>query len=88
MEWSFGSDNPTSVLLSSVFAVFPRSPKHNRMEQRYSGGPQGILLQQLDDPAIPAAPAAVHPAQLHSLPKVSNSSVWFIQIALKVYSKL
>lgn len=42
------------------------------MEQWHSGGPQRVLLQQLDDPAIPAAPAAVHPAQLLPVPEVSE----------------
>lgn len=42
------------------------------MEQWYRGGRQGVLLQQLDDSAVPAALAALHPAQLHPLPKVSG----------------
>lgn len=62
-------------VLSVSCAVFPKPPKHNRMGQRHSRGPQGVLLQQLDDPAIPAASAALHTAQLHPLPEVSRS-VW------------
>lgn len=42
------------------------------MEQRHRGGHQGVLLQQLDDSAVPAALAALHAAQLHPLPKVSG----------------
>ncbi len=45
------------------------------MEQRYYGGPQGVLLQQLDDPAVPAAPAALHTAQLLPLPEVSDRNI-------------
>lgn len=59
--------------VSSGSAVFPGSPKYNRMEQRHCGGPHGVLLQQLDDPAVPAAPAGVHPAQLLPLPQVSGT---------------
>lgn len=40
------------------------------MEQWHGGGSQRVLLQQLDDPAIPASPAALHPAQLLPLPEV------------------
>ena len=42
------------------------------MEQRHGGGTQGVPLQQLDDAAVPAAPAGVHPAQLLPLPEVSD----------------
>lgn len=34
------------------------------MEQRHGGLPQRVLLQQLDDSAVPAPPAALHSAQL------------------------
>lgn len=51
------------------------------MEQWYRGGHQRVLLQQLDDSAVSAALAAVHPAQLHPVPKVS---VW-VSAALFVH---
>lgn len=41
------------------------------MEQWHQGGDQGVLLQQLDDSAVPVASAAIYAAQLHPLPKVS-----------------
>lgn len=66
----FENSNGTPAFLS--LTVFPRTPERDRMAQRHRGGEQGVLLQQLDDSAIPAAPAAVHPAQLHPLPEVSG----------------
>lgn len=67
-----GNSESNICHVSSGLSVFPRSPEHNRMEQRHGGDPERVLLQQLDDPAIPAAPAALHPAQLLPLPEVSD----------------
>lgn len=66
----FENSDGTPAVLS--LTVFPRTPEHDRIAQRYQGGGREVLLQQLDDSAIPAAPAAVHPAQLHPLPEVSG----------------
>lgn len=66
----FEKSNGTPAVL--LLTVFPRTPEHDRMPQLHQGGGRQVLLQQLDDSAIPAAPAAVHPAQLHPLPEVSG----------------
>lgn len=47
------------------------------MEQRHPYGNEGVLFQQLDDAAIPAAPAALHLTQLHPLPTVRCTSELF-----------
>ncbi|KAK2862668.1 hypothetical protein Q5P01_002201 [Channa striata] len=65
-----GSGNLTTMeLLHDCLIVFPRASKHNGMEQWHNGGAQRVLLQQLDDLVIPAALAAVHPAQLIPIPE-------------------
>lgn len=67
------------------FVVLPKTPKWfpyglvQQYRKWYRAGPHRILLQQLDDVTVTAAPAALHPAELLPVPEVSEHITvsWF-----------
>lgn len=71
MLWDVGGLG-FSVLTQLVVpaAVFPGAPGRIQGDQQHAGGAEELLLQQLDDAAVPTATAALHAAQLHPVPEV------------------